>query len=119
VLIVEDDRAARVAIARLLSRQGLAVTEASTIAQALAALSPPPAWILLDLMLPDGCGIDVLHAVKARRLPSRVCLVTGCSSHVVREAERAGAEYTFIKPLEVEKLMAVLLPAAAVEARGR
>ena len=108
VLIVEDDRSARVAIARLLGRAGYAVSEATTVAEAQQALSPPPSWILLDLMLPDGCGIDVLQTVKAQRLPSKVCIVTGCSSGLVNEAERAGAEHTFIKPLNVERLMLVL-----------
>jgi two-component system response regulator RegA len=108
VLIVEDDRPARVAIARLLSRRGYAVSEAGNIAQAMTALSDSPAWILLDLMLPDGSGIDVLRTIKSKRLPSRVCLVTGCSSHVVSEAQRVGAEHTFIKPLDVERLMGVL-----------
>src|SRR5690349_16757632 len=54
VLIVEDDKVARTAISRLLKRLGFAVSEAATVAEALAALSDPPAWILLDLMLPDG-----------------------------------------------------------------
>src|SRR5258706_5393709 len=52
VLIVEDDRSARTAIARLLARQGFAVSEAGTVAQAVTALSDAPHWILLDLMLP-------------------------------------------------------------------
>jgi ActR/RegA family two-component response regulator len=108
VLIVEDDPSARIAIARLLSRRGYAVSEASTVAAALAALVNVPMWILLDLMLPDGCGIDILRAVRSRSLGSKVCLITGCSSHVVDEAQREGVEHTFIKPLDVERLMMVL-----------
>ena len=74
----------------------------------MAALSPAPAWILLDLMLPDGCGVSVIRKVKCDQLPSRVCIITGCSSDVLTEARRAGAEHTFIKPLDVGRLMAVL-----------
>ena len=92
----------------MLSRRGYAVSEAGNIAQAHEALSNVPAWILLDLMLPDGSGIDVLRTVKTKRLPSRVCLVTGCSSHVVSEAQRAGAEHTFTKPLDIGCLMEAL-----------
>jgi DNA-binding response OmpR family regulator len=108
VLIVEDDPAARTAITRLLRRQGFAVSEASSVSEAISALSPPPAWILLDLMLPDGPGVDVIRKVKADQLPTRVCLVTGCSSELVNQARRAGAEHTFVKPLDVEGLMSVL-----------
>jgi len=108
VLIVEDDRSARIAIARLLDRQGFAVSEASTVAQAFAELSRSPQWILLDLMLPDGCGTNVLRKVKTERLPSRVCLVTGCCADMLHEAQRSGADHTFIKPLDVERLIGVL-----------
>src|SRR5438552_15695795 len=61
VLIVEDDRAARVAIARILRRRFFVVSEAANVADALAELAGEPEWILLDLMLPDGSGIDVLR----------------------------------------------------------
>jgi response regulator of citrate/malate metabolism len=84
------------------------VSEAGTVAAALAALATVPRWILLDLMLPDGSGIDILRAGRSRALSSRICLVTGCCSHVVDQAQRVGVEHTFIKPLDVERLMTVL-----------
>jgi CheY-like chemotaxis protein len=84
------------------------VSEAATVAEALDALPQRPDWILLDLMLPDGCGVEVLRAVRRRALTSRVCVVTGCGPDLVAEAERAGAEHTFLKPLDVAGLMTVL-----------
>src|SRR4051812_6602013 len=79
VLIVEDDRAARTAITRLLKRMGFAVSEAGTVAAALAGIeqSPAPQWVLLDLMLPDGSGLSVLNRVRDARLPCTVCVITG------------------------------------------
>jgi two-component system OmpR family response regulator len=97
-------------MARMLRLQGFAVTEAATVAEAVAALAPRPTWILLDLMLPDGSGVEVLRAVRAAGLPTRVCVVTGSGSDMVAEAERAGAERTFLKPLDVGALMSVLTP---------
>src|SRR5437870_3808469 len=85
VLIVEDDRAARRAIAVILASQGFAVSEAGTVAQALRALaeaSAPPQWVLLDLMLPDGCGIEVIRALRQNGIGSKVCIVTGCSKEL-------------------------------------
>jgi DNA-binding response OmpR family regulator len=109
VLIVEDDRAARTAITKLLRRQGFAVSEAATVAEAMAGIAQaPPAWVLLDLMLPDGCGISVLQRVRAARLPCTVCIITGCDSQMLSEARRAGAEHTFTKPLDVERLMTLM-----------
>jgi DNA-binding response OmpR family regulator len=109
VLIVEDDRAARRAIAKILQRQGFAVSEAATVADAMSGLaSHPPHWILLDLMLPDGCGLDVLRKVRAERMSSRTCIITGCASEMINAARDAGAEHTFVKPLDVDRLVTVM-----------
>jgi DNA-binding response OmpR family regulator len=112
VLIVEDDPAARLAVARILKRQGYAVSEAATVAEAFARLGknapPPPQWILLDLMLPDGSGISVIRKVCAEQIPSRVCVVTGCAADVIADARAAGAEHALTKPLDVKRLMSIL-----------
>jgi DNA-binding response OmpR family regulator len=111
VLIVEDNRAARTAIAKLLKRQGFAVSEAASVAEAMDGIAqpPPPQWILLDLMLPDGCGINVLRKARAEQMPCTVCVITGCAdSQLLAEARRAGAEHTFTKPLDVERLMTLM-----------
>jgi response regulator of citrate/malate metabolism len=84
------------------------VSEAGSVAQAVSALDAAPNWILLDLMLPDGNGTSVLRKIRNDRLSSRVCLVTGCCDEMLRDAQRTGAEHTFIKPLDVERLMMVL-----------
>jgi DNA-binding response OmpR family regulator len=85
------------------------VSEAGTVLDAITALNRhPPDWILLDLMLPDGCGISVLKKVQADALPSKVCIVTGCAWDMLNEARKAGAEHTFTKPLDLGKLMGVL-----------
>src|SRR5688572_3266197 len=42
VLIVEDNRSARLAITKLLKRQGFAVSEAATVAEAMAQVEQSP-----------------------------------------------------------------------------
>jgi DNA-binding response OmpR family regulator len=108
VLIVEDDLAARRAITRLLGKQGFVVLEAGTVAEALCGLGRDPEWILLDLMLPDGSGIDVLRQVQTDKRSCRVCVVTGCGFDIQHEATALGAEHMFIKPLDIDRLIAVL-----------
>ena len=111
VLIVEDDRAARRAIGAILRRQGYAVSEAGSVAEALqglACMQPPPDWILLDLMLPDGSGVDVIRDVRGRGHSSRVCVITGCCVELLDQARRAGAEHAFTKPLDVQRLMTAM-----------
>ena len=99
--------------ALILRRLGYAVSEAATIAEAGRHLdhcngSGAPDWILLDLMLPDGCGIEVIREVRGRRLPSRICIITGCSGDRIREAQHAGAEHTFTKPLDMGRLVSLM-----------
>ena len=96
----------------ILQRQGFAVSEAATVADAMSWLAGiPPQWILLDLMLPDGCGLDVLRKVRAERIASRTCIITGCGAEKINEARDAGAEHTFVKPLDVERLVTVMTAA--------
>jgi DNA-binding response OmpR family regulator len=93
----------------ILRRRGYAVSEAATVADALAGLTrEPPHWMLLDLMLPDGCGIDLLRKVRADRMATKTCIITGCAAPLLHEARQAGAEHTFVKPLDVEQLCTVM-----------
>jgi len=108
VLVVEDDRMARRAITLILKRQGFAVDEVGTVADALVALERRPDWVLLDLMLPDGCGSAVLQRVREHRLPSRVCVVTGCGPERLEGVRAMGPQEVFNKPIDVLRLLAVL-----------
>jgi DNA-binding response OmpR family regulator len=105
---VEDDPTARKAITLILKKLGFAVSEAGTVADGMRGLGQQPDWVLLDLMLPDGNGMDVLRKVKANRRSSKVCIITGCDSEMLKRAEHAGAEHTFVKPLDPSHLIAVL-----------
>lgn len=66
VLLIEDERAFAVALARLLQRAGAIVTMAATLAEAKAALDAPGKWsvVLLDQQLPDGDGLDVTETFR-------------------------------------------------------
>jgi DNA-binding response OmpR family regulator len=85
------------------------VSEADTVSSAVRAVrTHTPDWILLDLMLPDGYGLQVLRATREVGLPTRFCIVTGCAAEMLNEARRSGAEFTFTKPLDVDQLMSAL-----------
>ena len=106
--MVEDDRAARRAIKFILKTSGFSVTEAGTVAEAMGALAQRPDWVLLDLMLPDGCGTDVLRKLRAEGPPSRVCVITGCGPQKLEEVRVLGPDLILKKPLDVEGLLAAL-----------
>ena len=60
ILLVEDDDALRGALRRYLTRAGRTVFEASTCAEAFAALEREASIsiVLSDVLLPDGLGFD-------------------------------------------------------------
>ena len=106
--MVEDDRAARKAIRFILKTSGFSVTEAGTVAEAMGALAQRPDWVLLDLMLPDGCGTEVLRKLRAEGPPSRVCVITGCGPQKLEEVRVLRPDLILKKPLDVEGLLAAL-----------
>lgn len=80
VLLVDDDEMLRKYVRRLLERQGMRVVEATTGEEGyLAAVSGRPDIVLLDWMLPDREGLEVLQMLKAdlRTAPIPVIVVTG------------------------------------------
>ena len=97
--------------------RGYAVSEAATLADAMrGALGDddeqvgddpggPPEWILLDLMLPDGVGTDLLRRVRADGIASKVCVITGCGAGMLGEVEALGPDHIFTKPLDVDRLL--------------
>jgi DNA-binding response OmpR family regulator len=103
ILVVEDDAASLLALRRLFAHRGWVVSAARTVAEAMAKLDPPPHCILLDLMLPDGEGEDILRRVREGDLPTKVAVCTGMNDPV-RLAMVKGMEpdVLFHKPLDFE-----------------
>ena len=80
VLVVEDDIATATLLERVLTKSGLQVTRAHNRAEIIAALNRPqlPDLVLLDVMLPDTTGFDVLARLRAnaRLKDVRVLILT-------------------------------------------
>ena len=110
VLIVEDDGDSRDALVQLCRRTGHRCFSAANRAEALAVLiSRPPDAIVLDLMLPDGSGLEVLRVVRTHRFPLRVAVVTAASDpHLLAEAQRLKPDAMFRKPVDFADLRAWL-----------
>jgi DNA-binding response OmpR family regulator len=79
ILVVEDDRASSTALNLLLRHHGYEVLMARTVADAIKLAASQPDFILLDLMLPDGDGIEVLEFSRDRQIRSAVTVITGSS----------------------------------------
>jgi two-component system catabolic regulation response regulator CreB len=65
VLIIDDEPAIRESLAFALKRDGFGVAEAASLKEARAATADAD-LILLDLVLPDGNGLDFLRALRAK-----------------------------------------------------
>ncbi len=69
VLIVEDDRSTRDMLQRLIEREGWQVVTADNGRTALHRIAEkPPTLILLDLMLPQMDGFEVINALRAAEI---------------------------------------------------
>ena len=107
VLIVDDDPNLRSVLSALFDGDYL-VTEAESAA-ALAKVPPEaqPDVMLLDLLLPDADGLDLLLQLKQRWPETEVIVLTG--THDVSKAVEAGKRGAFnfvTKPFENAKLLA-------------
>jgi two-component system, OmpR family, response regulator len=65
--------------------------------------------LLLDLHLPDGNGLDLLRALRARRDALLVVILTACDQVSYRiEGLSAGADDYLVKPFDIDDLNARL-----------
>lgn len=109
VLVVEDERHIVRALKIILRQAGYAVETTETKADALASLAArPPDALLLDLVLPDGQGVEVCEDVRRwSRLPIVVLSAVGDEREKVRALD-AGADDYITKPFGTDELLARL-----------
>lgn len=108
MLVVDDEPGIRQMLEILFRREGYSVVVSPGYRQAAEVIAQHPVAfpvILTDLRMPDGSGLDVLAAAKARSPMTEVIVLTAHSSvENAIEAVRAGA-YDFVaKPFEPGEL---------------
>lgn len=110
LLLAEDDDALAEALAAALARRGMTCDRVGTAADALQmAAAARYAALVLDIGLPDRSGLDVVRALRARRDPIPVLLLTARSEVGDRIVGLdAGADDYLVKPFAVEELVARL-----------
>src|SRR2546429_5436305 len=85
-LVVEDDPNSRAALAEMVELEGFTSDAAGTMQMARECLEKrPPDLLLVDLMLPDGSGIDLLRELSADA-GTDVVVITGHASVDTAEA---------------------------------
>lgn len=110
ILVVEDDPVIADAVRVGLMLGGAIVDCVGTCADALAAVSTTRfSAIVLDIMLPDGSGIDVLREIRAGKETIPVLLLTARDEISDRVSGLdAGADDYLVKPFDLDELAARL-----------
>ncbi|QSQ20578.1 response regulator [Pyxidicoccus parkwayensis] len=87
VLVVDDDSSTRELVSRNLRRAGFSTAEARNGEDALLkARVSPPALVVLDLMMPNLDGFEVLRRLRAEKLQVPVVVLTGKTLSFEEEA---------------------------------
>jgi two-component system KDP operon response regulator KdpE len=109
VLVVDDEPQIVRGLKVILRQAGYAVRAAETKREALDAVAVrPPDAIVLDLVLPDGSGVEVCEEVRRwSRLPILVLSAVGDEREKVRALD-AGADDYVTKPFGTDELLARL-----------
>jgi DNA-binding response OmpR family regulator len=108
LLLVEDEARMLEAMRRILVAEHYTVDTAAIVADALA-LAEQHVYdvVVLDRILPDGSGIDLIRALRARAITTPVLMVTALSALEHRvEGLDAGADDYLGKPFAFSELLA-------------
>ena len=114
ILVVEDEDSIASFVVKGLTAEGHAVERGATAAEGTAlATTFDFDLVLLDLILPDGKGIDVLRAIRAAR-PDLPVIVVSALGEVDDKVDLldAGADDYLVKPFAFAELAARVRAAA-------
>ncbi len=115
ILIVEDQPICRLGIRMTLTNSGIShkvLTEAETVSQAVDFLEKNGHdidLILLDYMLPDGTGMDVIEAVKRIHINPKIVILSGeAGGAIVKQFMDKGVNGYMDKNIQPDELAKVL-----------
>src|ERR1039457_730810 len=107
ILVVDDEVDIRESLEALLDLEGYSVDLAQNATEGLKKIeSGSYDLVLLDLMMPDRSGMEVLQDVRERDTETPIFMITAYGSvEVAVKALKAGANDYFSKPWDNEKLL--------------
>ena len=110
ILVVDDEENARIALSRILAREGYVVDSVSNGFEALNYLRQQEVdLILTDINMPEMNGIDFLKELNKSFPHTNVIMITaygGVESYI--ESMNQGAFEYLNKPVKVEELKSIL-----------
>jgi DNA-binding NtrC family response regulator len=109
VLLVDDDPDTLGWLGELAKQEGFSVATADSLRAARIQLTRlVPDILLTDLLLPDGQGIELVADLESRDATEVVLMTGHASVESAIEALRAGATDYLVKPVDVDRVKAIL-----------
>lgn len=120
ILLVEDDKTLSEIMSDTFVKDGYLVDQAHTLAAACEGLSKAPDVIVLDMMLPDGNGLDLIERVSSGVACSSAPMIvlTGGGGEIKRSAYPVIVDW-LKKPFDSERMKRALSLALQRKTSGR
>jgi len=110
LLVVDDDENNRDVLSRVLMSRGYAVVTAASGPEAIQVVeSQPVDLVLLDIMMPDVSGLEVLQTLRLKHSPTALPIIMATAKDQpqdVVEALKMGANDYVAKPLDFAVVLA-------------
>ncbi len=120
ILLVEDHEDTNRSLTNLLRRRGYQVQSANTLRSALQCAANEDFDILVsDIGLPDGTGIELMAKLKNEREMVGIALTGFGMEDDIRRSQDVGFHEHLIKPVDLNKLDAIIQEIANREVIGR
>lgn len=118
-LVVEDDPAIRRLVEKLLTRLRITIDTASDGRTAIEKLSSQQYSVLvLDLMVPELNGFEIIEFIKRESLPVPVAVVSAVSQQALTKLDLDVVKLVISKPFDVDEFTKAILTLCA-EGDGR
>jgi DNA-binding NtrC family response regulator len=109
VLLVDDDPDTLEWLSELVKAEGFSVSTADSLRAARIHLTRlAPDVLLTDLLLPDGKGIELVEDLESRGATEFVVMTGYASTESAVDALRVGATDYLVKPVDIERVKAIL-----------
>src|SRR5580692_5113568 len=109
VLIVEDDKRLMHCLTLAMEARGFEVMNAESVFNAIVQINlRAPEYAVVDLRLGDGCGLDVISALKERQPDAHAIILTGYGN-IATAAVKLGAVDYLTKPADMDDIISILL----------
>jgi DNA-binding response OmpR family regulator len=109
ILVIDDDRAMRSTVRKILEREGHEVREATDGEDGLRVFRARPADVVVtDLIMPGKEGIETLLELREEAPEVRILVISGggtvLADTTLDDAEALGADASLPKPFTVDQL---------------